>query len=101
MGNANTPFQPSEEAALVQTASTTYVERRLHDLVVGVGAPYKHTQASPAITWTVTHSKGRNPAGVLSTYTGGGEMKGGITFVDINTLTISFKTAQTGFAYVF
>jgi hypothetical protein len=69
---------------------------------------FRHTQTTAQTTWTVTHNLGAPaPYVVLSQFfidTGGGVYKAilpfDITFVDANTLTVSFTGSYTGYALV-
>lgn len=60
---------------------------------------YAHTQSVASATWSVNHNLGKYPSVtvVLST---GQKGYGDVTYVDENNLTISFKGAESGKAYM-
>ena len=60
---------------------------------------YVHTQSVAASTWTVNHNLGKYASAtmVLST---GQKGYGDITYIDDNTLTITFASAESGKAYI-
>lgn len=60
---------------------------------------YTHTQNVAASTWTVKHNLDKYPSAtmVLST---GQKGYGDITYIDENTLTITFASAESGKAYI-
>jgi len=58
---------------------------------------YEHYQTSPATTWTVNHMLGRYP--IVRVFIGNQEVQPqSITFNDLDTVTITFTTAQVGTA---
>lgn len=68
--------------------------------VSGVTPPSAtHTQVTPAITWSVTHNLGFNPA-VTILDSGGTLVEGALVFNTINTLTITLSSAISGIAYM-
>lgn len=58
---------------------------------------HNHTQASPATVWTITHNLGYRPI-VDAWDNGGAELDGVVAHPNNNTTTITFLTAQSGFA---
>ena len=60
---------------------------------------YVHNQGTAASTWTVNHNLNKYPSAtmVLST---GQKGYGDITYIDENTLTITFASAESGKAYI-
>lgn len=62
----------------------------------GTGAHHVHTQATPAVTWTVNHDLGYPPS--VQVILAGGESTDGvdITHIDDNSLTVGFGSAQSG-----
>jgi hypothetical protein len=64
---------------------------------IGNPAGYTHTQATPATVWTVNHNLGRQPSIVVTDFAGN-EFFGGIV-QGVNTSTLYFATAVTGYAY--
>lgn len=67
--------------------------------VPGAGFNYTHTQGSPASTWTVTHNLGGYPS-VTATTLSGDVVEGGVHYVDVNSLTLSFLAPFSGYAYL-
>lgn len=60
---------------------------------------YLHTQAFPALVWTVEHNMGRNPSVTITDLWG--ELSfADIVYVDDNTLTITFSEEIYGYAYL-
>ena len=57
------------------------------------------TQAVPAVTWTVTHNFGKFPS-VSIVDTNDQEVFAQVDYVDVNSLTITFSSAQAGKAYI-
>lgn len=60
---------------------------------------YTHTQTVAAATWTITHGLGHHPVCDVNAYIGGVLTKifpQSVTFVDANTLEVSFGVARTG-----
>ncbi len=52
-------------------------------------------QAAPSALWTIIHNLNRNPT-VVVTDASGNEIEGGVTYVNNNTLTVSFSPPQSG-----
>lgn len=72
------------------------------------GAPYRHTQSTAAMVWTVPHGLGLN-APFICTFdffvdTGGGVFKpilpSDVTFTDANSLTATFTNSFSGYAII-
>lgn len=57
----------------------------------------RYTQNIPSNVWVVTHNMGKRPA-VVVTDSAGTSVEGQITYNNINTLTIEFSVAFSGFA---
>lgn len=69
------------------------------DCAPGVAdAKHTHTQTIPAKTWTVNHGRGKRVA-VSITDSYGNAITGDITYVDDNTIEITFHYLYSGFAY--
>jgi hypothetical protein len=67
----------------------------------GGGSTYTHTQAVSAATWSVTHNLGRYPnVAVRDTAISNELVYGTVTYLDTNSLTISFSAGFTGEAYL-
>lgn len=62
-------------------------------------AHYHHDQTIPSATWTIVHMLGKNPS-VSVTTSGGDQVEGAVTYVDVNTVTVSFTAAFSGDAYL-
>tara|TARA_R110001632_G_scaffold94570_1_gene200541 strand:+ start:1443 stop:2171 length:729 start_codon:yes stop_codon:yes gene_type:complete len=60
---------------------------------------FPHNQSVAAVTWNVQHNLNKFPSCtmVLST---GQQGYGDVTFIDVNNLTITFASAETGKAYI-
>lgn len=64
-------------------------------------AGYTHTQGSANTTWTVSHNLGTKQLAI--TITDGSDVvviPSSITYTDTNTITVTFTTSMSGFAYV-
>lgn len=61
------------------------------------GNGYNHTQASAATVWTIPHNLGFRP-NVESFTVGGVQMIGDLLHLNVNTLTITFLSAVSGYA---
>jgi hypothetical protein len=68
----------------------------------GAGAlHYTHVQGSAATTWSITHSLGYDPAGVVVKDQEGSVVIGGdIDYVSADSLTLTFSAAFSGTAYL-
>ena len=60
---------------------------------------YKHTQNVGANTWTINHNLGYNP-NVNTADASNDGIEGTIKHTNINTLTVTFSSPTTGFAYL-
>ncbi len=65
----------------------------------GVSA-FVFKQEIPSETWTVIHTLGYRPAGIVVEDTGGSEVEGDVTFLDVNTLVLNFSSAFGGTVYL-
>lgn len=68
-----------------------------------VATNFTHEQTEASTTWTLAHNLGRYP--VVDVFVlNGGQIERiiplAVTYVDSNTCTISFSSAQTGYASV-
>lgn len=63
------------------------------------GSSYVHTQNTVSSTWSITHNMGFYP-NVTTTDVTGFAIEGEVTYLTLNTLTVSFGIATTGFAYL-
>lgn len=66
----------------------------------GNAAFYTHNQSEASDNWVVPHNLGFRPGGVLVVDSGGTEMEGVVSHIDINTLQISFVSSFGGHAYL-
>lgn len=57
--------------------------------------PIVFTQATPALSWSVSHNLGRVPSVVLKTL-GSAEIEGQIDHISANQFIVSFNTPQAG-----
>ncbi len=68
-----------------------------------IATVYKHVQDTPASEWAIVHSLGGYPivdcyidnAGTIERI-----MPSAVTFVDVNTCTVTFASSRAGFATV-
>lgn len=60
---------------------------------------YTHTQNAVSSTWSITHNLGFYP-NVSTTDSAKFGMEGEVTYLTINSLTINFGIATTGYAYL-
>jgi hypothetical protein len=68
-----------------------------------VATRYHHSQDTAATTWTIPHGLGRRPIVDAYITLSGAVQKvipEAVTYVDANTCTVTFTTAQAGFAEV-
>lgn len=75
--------------------STTVID----PVPAGTFTQYNHTQGAASTVWTITHSLGRKPNVEIRNPTGD-VVFAEINHVSVNQLTITFKAAQTGTAYL-
>lgn len=54
---------------------------------------------TPAAVWVIEHKLGKRPT-VTTLNAGGVEVLGRVTYVDLNTITVTFAKAVSGFAYI-
>lgn len=79
-------------------AGTAYLESTSSSTGVG-GHTYSYPFVTPETVWLVTHGLNRYPA-VSCVDDLGNEVFGDVTYMDANTLSISFVDALTGIAYL-
>jgi hypothetical protein len=60
---------------------------------------YTHEQQSNQLVWNITHNLGYNPS-VDIIDNGGNSIEGDISYTNTNTLTITFTSLVSGFAYL-
>ena len=60
---------------------------------------YVHGQTTPDVTWAITHNLMRFP-GVTIIDGSKNEVVGNITYINQNSLTVTFSSEQTGTAYL-
>lgn len=60
---------------------------------------YVHEQMTPSVTWTVVHNLGYHP-NLTVVDSGGTEVIGSVTYIDINTVQLDFDSAFGGKAYL-
>ena len=63
------------------------------------GSAYVHTQNTVSSTWSITHNLGVYP-NVTTTDITGFIIEGTTTYPTINTVTVTFSIATSGFAYL-
>ena len=58
---------------------------------------YEHYQTAPSTSWVINHNLDRNP--IVRAFVGNQEVQpASITFTSPNTVTVTFSTAQSGYA---
>ncbi len=62
-------------------------------------ASYIHNKATAAASWTITHNRGWYPS-VTIVDSAGTEVVGDVDYVDKNTVTVTFRAAFSGKAYL-
>ena len=60
---------------------------------------YEHTQGATSASWTISHNLGFKP-NVTVVDSGGSIVEGEITYTNSNSLTVSFQSAFSGYAYL-
>jgi hypothetical protein len=60
---------------------------------------FVYTQNTPSSTWTILHNLNKYPS-VIVVDSANTVVEGSITYMDLNTLTISFSAQFTGSAYL-
>jgi len=60
---------------------------------------FTHIQNSPSATWTINHNLGFNPVPVVLD-SAGTQCEGTLTYITLNTMTITFSSAFAGTAYI-
>ena len=70
------------------------------NLVLPSGGSYRHTQGTPATTWTINHNLGYEPGGVAIVDSGGTIVTGTVTYASVNQIVVSFTSAFGGKAYI-
>lgn len=92
-------YQDSPNQVLVEEDSPTVIEVRL----AGVGGAntrrHVHSQASPAETWTISHTLGGKPS-VMVVDTADTVVVGDVTYVSNTEIRVDFTAAFAGFAYL-
>ena len=70
------------------------------NLVLPSGGSYRHTQGTPATTWTIDHNLGYEPGGVSIVDSSGTIVTGTVTYSSVDRIVVSFTSAFGGKAYV-
>ena len=70
------------------------------NLVLPSGGSYRHTQGTPATTWTIDHNLGYEPGGVAIVDSGGTIVTGTVTYSSVDRIVVSFTSAFGGKAYI-
>ena len=70
------------------------------NLVLPSGGSYRHTQGTPATTWTIDHNLGYEPGGVSIVDSGGTIVTGTVTYSSVDRIVVSFTSAFGGKAYI-
>ena len=70
------------------------------NLVLPSGGQYKHTQGTPATTWTIDHDLGYEPGGVSIVDSSGTIVTGTVTYSSVDRNVVSFTSAFGGKAYI-
>jgi hypothetical protein len=60
---------------------------------------YTHIQNTPSATWTINHNLGFNPVPVILD-SAGTQCEGTLTYITLNTMTLTFTSAFAGTAYI-
>ena len=81
------------------TITGTSVDPELN-LVLPSGGSYRHTQGTPATTWTIDHNLGYEPGGVSIVDSGGTIVTGTVTYSSVDRIVVSFTSAFGGKAYI-
>jgi hypothetical protein len=66
---------------------------------VSGGLYYEHTQLVAATVWTINHGLGGFPS-VTTVESDGDEIKGDVTYVNANQITVTFSALVSGKAYL-
>lgn len=64
----------------------------------GSGSSYQQEFTSPSVSWSIDHGLGYHPA-VTATDMSGREIIGDVTYTGLNTLTVTFTIANSGWVY--
>ena len=70
------------------------------NLVLPSGGSYRHTQGTPATTWTIDHNLGYEPGGVSIVDSGGTIVTGTVNYSSVDRIVVSFTSAFGGKAYI-
>ncbi len=76
-----------------------YTEAEVDTRIAAAIATYVHDQATPSTIWTVTHNLSRYPS-VTTIDSAGTQVFGGLAYVSVNELVISFSSAFGGKAFL-
>jgi hypothetical protein len=68
-------------------------------LVAKTNWSYVHEQQTNQTVWNITHNLGYRPSASIIDY-GSNNVEADINFVDVNSLTITFSTPMSGYAYL-
>jgi|SaaInlV_100m_DNA_2_1039680.scaffolds.fasta_scaffold00927_5 hypothetical protein len=61
---------------------------------------YVHTQNSAASSWTIHHNLGKRPSVTVTTAATSAQVIGEVTYINNNTLAVSFEASFNGIAYL-
>ena len=89
--------QPVSQTVQVNSPDGIIQVNGLQGLRGDLAASYKHTQTTPASTWTINHNLGRTPSIQLLTV-GSVEFFADITHTSLNQAVVTLATATAGIA---
>ena len=87
-----------ESASVSITEQKTFVSIQATAAGEGQQQHYAHTQTQPSATWEIYHGLNTRPS-VDVTNNEGAAIFPSITYIDLNTVTITFSSLQSGSAY--
>lgn len=91
--------EPSQESASVAiTEQKTFVTVQATSAGGGQPQHYAHTQSQPSMTWEIYHGLNTRPSVDVANGEGA-TIFPSITYIDLNSVTITFSSLQSGSAY--
>ena len=87
-----------ESASVAITEQKTFVSIQATAEGGGQQQHYAHTQSQPSSTWTIYHGLNTRPSVDVANKQGAAIFPS-ITYTDLNTVTITFSSLQSGSAY--
>ena len=92
-------YQDSPNQVTVEEDAPTIIEVRLSGAGGSNTRRHVHTQASPSVTWNITHTLGGKPS-VMVVDSADTVVVGDVTYVSNTEIRVEFTSPFSGYAYL-